>query len=144
MDLQLTSLRADQTRRFTISGMRVNGHHEDLVLLVVWTGSSKAYQDGVTNKAFTKLEGAEYRAELNRLLAQHIVVGWECVPTAAATKGPDVEGKPITYTAKRGEQILAQFEKDERPDRRNRFLAFVTEGDLFQAPLVDPGDLGNE
>lgn len=136
MDLQLSSIAADQTRRYPISNLRVNGHKEDLVLVVKWTGASREYQDGVANKAFTKLEGDESDAALYKLIAHHLVTGWDNVPV-------DANGKPLEYTPKRGLQVLLQFQADKRPDRRNRFLAFIGNGDNFEAPLVDGDELGN-
>lgn len=135
MDLQLTSLRADETRRYPISGMRVNGHKEDLALIVRWTGASKEYQDAVANESFRKLKDGEQNAALPRILAEHIVVGWDNVPV--------IDGKPIEYTAARGAQVLARFYADGRLDLAARFLAFVGNGDHFQRAIVDAVDLGN-
>jgi hypothetical protein len=143
MDLQLTSLRADRQRRYTIPGLRIAGHNEDLVLLVVWTGASKAYQEAIANDAFVKLKPEEGTKALIHALAAHVIVGWECVPLATRTAGPDVEGKPLAYTAERGAQILSQFEAEQRGDLTNAFLSFIRSGSNFQRSLVDPVDLGN-
>lgn len=135
MDLQLTSIAADQTRRFSIAGLRVNGHTQDVVLIVQWTGASKEYQDAIANQAFAKLSDKERAAAVRKLLATHIVVGWDNVPIA--------DGNALEYTATRGEQILSAFDRDGRLDRQNRFMAFVANGDNFQRSLVDADDLGN-
>lgn len=133
MDLQLTSLAADETRRYVIQGLRVNGHAQDLVLVVRWTGASEEYQRAVDALAFRKLDAGsdEWARAIIKLLAQHIVVDWDHVPNG------------LTYTPARGEQVLGSFVADKRRDRLSRFLGYVMSGDAFQRELVDPVDLGN-
>ncbi len=133
MDLQLTSLAADETRRYPIQGLRVNGHAQDLVLVVRWTGASEEYQRAVDALAFRKLDpnSDEWARAIIKLLAQHIVVDWDHVPNG------------LTYTPARGEQVLGSFVADKRRDRLGRFLGYVASGDVFQRELVDPVDLGN-
>lgn len=133
MDLQLTSLAADETRRYPIQGLRVNGHAEDLVLVVRWTGASEEYQRAIDALAFRKLDvnSDEWARAIIKLIAQHIVVDWDNVPAG------------LTYTPARGEQVLGSFVVDKRRDRLGRFLGYVTSGDVFQRELVDPVDLGN-
>ncbi len=131
MDLQLTSLRADQTRDYTVHGLHVNRHRDPVVLVVRWAGS-KEYQDALANLAFQKLEGAARDRARDQLIAIHLIIGWKNVP----------EG--LGYTPARGEQILAQFEADDRRDRKVQFLSFLANGDNFERPaLVDAADLGN-
>jgi hypothetical protein len=129
MDLQLTSLVADQTRRYPITGLRINGHARDVVLLVRWTQSSEAYERALDAAAFQKLDrnSDAWRDALVQLIAEHLVVGWDHVP----------EG--LAYTPARGAQVIGAFHRDNRPDRWLHFLAFIAEGDNF----VDAGDLGN-
>ncbi len=144
MDLQLSSLRADRRRRYVIPGLRIDDHPEDVVLLVVWTGSSKAYQDALANEAFVKLKPEERAQTLINALAAHVIVGWECVPLAGADAvAPDVVNKPLAYTPARGAQILTAFEAEQRNDITNAFLEFVRTGSNFQRSLVDAVDLGN-
>lgn len=133
MDLQLTSLVADQTRRFVVPGLRVNGHAKEVALVVRWTGASDEYQRAIANKAFRKVETGsdEWARGVIKLLAQHIVVDWE-----------DVPGE-LKYTPARGEQVLSTFLRDKRLDRLYAFLAFVSNGDAFERDLVDAVDLGN-
>jgi len=131
MDLQLTSIRADQTRDYSVHGMHVNGHREELVLVVRWSGA-KEYQDGLANQALQKLEGAEREKAIDRLIALHLIVGWKNVPVG------------LDYTPSRGEQILAWFGSEDRTDRRTALRAFLVNGDNFMRPaLVDPVELGN-
>lgn len=130
MDLQLSSLRADAVRRYAIDGLKVNGHPDDIVLLVRWAGS-KDYQDALANQVFQKLEGTAREQARNKLIAQYLVTGFDSVPDG------------VTYTPARAEQIIATFERDERPDRMARFLAFLHAGDNFERRFVDAGDLGN-
>lgn len=133
MDLQLTSLAADQTRPYPINGLRINGHREDVSLIVKWSGASDEYQRALDALAFKKLDyGSDAWARaIIKLVAQHLVVGWGHVPDGLA------------YTPARGEQVLSVFVKDKRLDRLFRFLAFIGAGDNFQAELVDAVDLGN-
>lgn len=133
MDLQLTSIAADQTRPYTIHGLRINGHPKDVTLIVRWARGCEAYQRALDAQAFRKLgrDTPEWREALTKLIAQHLVTGWEDVP----------EG--LAYTPARGAQVLDTFTRDKREDRWVRFLAFIAEGDNFQAELVDAEDLGN-
>lgn len=136
MDLQLSSLRADQTRRYPIDGLRVNGHKEDLVLVLRWAGDSREYQEAMENKAFQKLEGDERDRAVYELIAEHLVVGWDNVPTGN-------DGKPLAYTKERGLQVLLKFQQDKRRDRHHRFLMFVGNGDNFERASIDGAELGN-
>lgn len=133
MDLQLTSIAADETRRYPIAGIRINGHRKDVALLVRWSGASEDYQRAIDAQAFRKIDRGsdEWSRAIIRLIAQHLVVGWENVP----------EG--LTYTQARGEQILGSFVTTKRTDRLAALLAFIGNGDNFQAEIVDGEDLGN-